>query len=1050
MTGDKSKFLSLESYEGGTVTFGDNMKGEIIARGKIGRSSSQAIDNVFLVNNLQHNLLSISQFCDKGNTVSFDSEGCNITHKGNGKIILEGTRRGNTYVVDLNCVPKSSLSCLSVLEDDPLLWHKRFGHASLSLIDKLRSKNLVRGLPQIKFCKTQNCDACIKGKHTRSSFKSKLHISTSKPLELLHMDLCGPVTLQSRSGKQYILVIVDDYSRYTWVMFLVHKNESFHVFSVFATKIQRFLSLPIVSLRSDHGREFENSKFLGLCEEQGISHNFSAPRTPQQNGVVERKNRTLEEMARTMLIASDLPRNFWAEAVNTACYIMNRVLIRSRIKKTPYELLRGRTPDVSFFRTFGTKCFVHNNGKRHLGKFDARSDEAVFLGYATDSKAYRVYNKRTMCVEETIHVIFSELDDVPDLQEQDDFEIGLNRFTGSDDEEVPKLKAPEKRDEEAESSSVPSLAPSEGEQRVEPNVLEQENVTSTTEATPGDVGTSTQTVPIVNFQPRSWKHKSSHPLDLIISDINKGTQTRSQLRNFCAFFAFLSDMEPKTSEDALSDPNWIIAMQEELNEFERNQVWHLEPRPKNQNVIGLKWVFRNKLDEKGTIIRNKARLVAKGYRQQEGIDFDETFAPVARLEAIRIIIAFASFMGFRLYQMDVKCAFLNGFLKEHIYVEQPSGFENPEFPNHVYKLDKALYGLKQAPRSWYDRLSKFLIDNGFKRGRIDRTLFIRTKNSNFIVVQIYVDDIIFGATNESLCKEFADLMSKEFQMSMMGELSFFLGLQIQQTEQGIMIHQQKYIKELMKKFGMENAKVNDTPMGTNTRLDEDLKGTPVNQTLYRGMIGSLLYLTASRPDIAFSVGLCARFQANPKESHLSAVKRILRYLKGTDDLCLFYPRSDVFDLKGYTDADFAGDLVNRKSTSGTLQFLGSCLVSWSSRKQVSVALSTAEAEYVAAAACCSQLLWIRQQLKDFGLNCVCVPIYCDNTSAISISKDPVHHSRVKHIHIRHHFLKDNVEQGVVKVLHVGTEEQMADILTKPLNKEKHERLRLELGMIKIH
>ena len=265
-----------------------------------------------------------------------------------------------------------------------------------------------------------------------------------------------------------------------------------------------------------------------------------------------------------------------------------------------------------------------------------------------------------------------------------------------------------------------------------------------------------------------------------------------------------------------------------------------------------------------------------------------------------------------------------------------------------------------------------------------------------------------------------------------------------------MIHQQKYINELLKKYNMENAKTNHTPMGTATRLDDDPQGTSVDQTTYRGMIGSLLYLTASRPDISFSVGLCARFQSNPKESHLTAVKRILRYLKGTDNLCLFYPRSDDFMLRGFTDADYAGDLVNRKSTSGMVQFIGSCLVSWGSKKQNTVALSTAEAEYVAAAACCSQVLWIKQQLRDFGIKFNCITIYCDNTSAICISKDPVHHSRVKHIHIRHHFLKDNVEKGLIKLDFCQTDNQIADILTKPLNRERHEKMRMELGMIKLY
>ena len=361
--------------------------------------------------------------------------------------------------------------------------------------------------------------------------------------------------------------------------------------------------------------------------------------------------------------------------------------------KTPYELLKGRKPNISYFRAFGCKCFVHNNGKRNLGKFDERSDEAVFLGYASNSKAYRVYNKRTMCVEESVHIIFDETNHVIDVQddEDDDFEIGLVRRYDPDEESSPTWKQPIQEQADA-TVEVPQ---GEHQETEVPNQVDQ--------GVNEDEGQETQ-IPARDFAPKPWKYKDSHPVDLIISDLQKGTQTRSQLRNFCAFFSFLSTMEPKNHTEALQDADWINAMQAELNEFERNKVWHLVPKPEHQKVIGLKWVFRNKLDEHGIIVRNKARLVVKGYNQQEGIDFDENFAPVARLEAIRILVAFAAYMGFRLYQMDVKCAFLNGILHEDVYVEQPPGFENPELLDHVFKLDKALYGLKQAPRAWYERL----------------------------------------------------------------------------------------------------------------------------------------------------------------------------------------------------------------------------------------------------------------------------------------------------------------------------------------------------------
>ena len=443
---------------------------------------------------------------------------------------------------------------------------------------------------------------------------------------------------------------------------------------------------------------------------------------------------------------------------------------------------------------------------------------------------------------------------------------------------------------------------------------------------------------------------------MVIGDVSQKVITRNSIKNVCNHLAFVSQVEPKNIDEAINDENWILAMQEELNQFERNQVWELVPRPNDHPIIGTKWVFRNKLDETGIITRNKARLVAKGYNQEEGIDYEETYAPVARLEAIRMLLAYACIMNFKLYQMDVKSAFLNGFIQEEVYVDQPPGFENYKLPNHVFKLKKALYGLKQAPRAWYERLSKFLLEKGFTRGKVDTTLFIKNRNHDILLVQIYVDDIIFGATNESLCKEFANIMQSEFEMSMMGELTFFLGLQIKQTSEGIFINQSKYCKELLKRFEMENSKIFDTPMSTSCRLDKDEGGKPIEITKYRGMIGSLLYLTASRPDIMFSVCMCARFQANPKESHLSAVKRIMRYLVGTQQMGLWYPKGASSSLVGYSDSDFAGCKMDRKSTSGTCHFLGCSLVSWHSKKQNSVALSTAEAEYVAAGSCCAQIL----------------------------------------------------------------------------------------------
>ncbi|KAK6153470.1 hypothetical protein DH2020_013109 [Rehmannia glutinosa] len=373
-------------------------------------------------------------------------------------------------------------------------------------------------------------------------------------------------------------------------------------------------------------------------------------------------------------------------------------------------------------------------------------------------------------------------------------------------------------------------------------------------------------------------------------------------------------------------------MQEELNQFVRNKVWELVQRPTHQNVIGTKWVFRNKMND-----------------QEEGIDFDETFAHVSRLEAIRMFLAYAAHKNFTVYQTDMK------------------SFEQKTIGDKVYKLKKALYGLKQAPRAWYDTLSQFLTDNGFTKGKVDRTLFRIQDGESILLVQIYVDDIIFGSTNKELTDKFSNLMQGKFEMSMMGELTFFLGLQVKQLKDGTFISQTKYTRDLMKKFGMEEKSSVKIPMNSSVKMDMDVDGKAVDQTRYRALIGSLLYLTASRPDITFAVGVCARFQFAPKESHMTASKRILRYLKGFQEVNLWYPKEGGFKLEGYSDSDYAGCRVDRNSTSGTCQMLGNRLVSWFSKKQNSIATSATEAEYIVAGSCCAQVLWMRQQLRDYDI-----------------------------------------------------------------------------------
>eukprot|EP00253_Pinus_taeda_P017608 PITA_17608 len=426
-------------------------------------------------------------------------------------------------------------------------------------------------------------------------------------------------------------------------------------------------------------------------------------------------------------------------------------------------------------------------------------------------------------------------------------------------------------------------------------------------------------------------------------------------------------------------------MDEELEQIEKNNTWELVPRPKDKNVIGTKWIFKNKSNENEEVIRNKSRLVCKWYAQEEGIDFEETFAPVTRLEAIRMFLSLSSFQKFKVFQMDVKSTFLNGDLDEEVHIEQPDGFILGNDPKLVCRLKKALYGLKQAPRAWYYRLDKYLRQQGSIKGSTNSNIYIRIDNDKLLILVVYVDDIIFGSNEEDMSQNFALVMQKEFEMSMLGELTYFLSLQVQQNKDGIILSQTKYLKQISKKYGMEDSKPVCTPMVTGCSLSANDESAVVHQPTYRSMIGSVLYLT---------------------------------------------------------DADWVGSVDDRKSTSGGALFMGPRLVSWFSKKQISIALSTGEEKYVAVASCCTQLLWMMQTLQYLQTTCTPpISIFYDNTSAINISKNLVMHSKTKHIPIKYHFLWEQVLEQKVKLEYVPSKEQVADIVTKPLPRETFEYLR---------
>ncbi|KAJ9542256.1 hypothetical protein OSB04_028762 [Centaurea solstitialis] len=1111
MTCIMSLLENFKRFDGGHVAFGDNPKGgKVSGKGKISKGM-MTFEDVYYVEQLKYNLLSVSQVCGKKHSILFNDEECLILSPefkivDENMILLRAPRKDNVYCLDLEDVSsKSSLNCLlsKASLSESSLWHRRMCHMNFKNMNKLVKGNLVRGLPAKEFSCDDQC------KQHKSTHKSKEVNTFSAPLQLLHMDLFGPTD-----------VIVDDYSRFTWVFFMRTKDETSGLIKPFVIRVENKTNLKVKVIRSDNGTQFKNADLNSFCEAKGIERQYSAPRTPQQNGVAERRNRTLIEAARTMLVDSKLPITFWAEAANTACYVQNRVLIVKSKGKTPYELFEKKKPFIGFLKPFGCPCTILKT-KSQLGKFDSKSEDGFLVGYSSQSKALRVFNSSSRIIEESDNVECNEntpnvpgtgpnwLFDIDSLTNSLNMSYAVETGFSTDkskDTRTPfvmfpmptvdpiefcheeKEPEPEKEDDvntgpkesredqsereresEKETTQNPPVTPQEddadGSQSsdmsiIDPQITHQEdylddshsselNITNLNEPhtnvldstgvnEEGDAYESNLGVNLPEEHLHLTRTQKNHPSSLVIGDIQSPMITRKQNKDlgFKIQIQQCFHTEPKKVFDAMKDPSWIEAMQEELLQFVLQHVWDLVDLPRGHRAIGTKWIFRNKKDERGIVIKNKERLVAQGYTQEEGIDYDDVFAPVARIEAIRLFLAFASFKRFKVYQMDVKSAFLYGKIEEEVYVCQPPGFEDPKFPDKVYKLRKALYGLHQAPRAWYDTLSTYLLENQFERG-----------GSDLLLVQIYVDDIIFGSTKDEMCKEFEDLMHKRFKMSSMGELTFFLGLQVKQKEDGILINQSKYVKDMLTKFGFLDAKSASTPMETHKQLTADVEGEEVDVHQYRSMIGSLMYLTASRPDIMFAVCVCARFQVRPKDSHLQAVKRIFRYLKGQPRLGLWYPYESPFELLAYTDTDYGGASLDRKSTSGGCQFLGARLVSWQCKKQTTVSTSTAEAEYVAAAQCCSQVLWIQNQMLDYGITFLNTHVYIDNNSAISIVNNPVKHSKTKHIEIKYHFIRDSNEKKLIQVLKVHTDYQYADLFTKAFNVGRFKFLITSVGMI---
>ncbi|OMO69325.1 Integrase, catalytic core [Corchorus capsularis] len=654
--------------------------------------------------------------------------------------------------------------------------------------------------------------------------------------------------------------------------------------------------------RSDNGTKYTSEQFGKFCEEAGIEHQFTVSYTPQQNGVSERKNRTVMEMSRCLLFEKKLPKKFWAEAVSTSVYLLNRLSTRAINGKTPYEAWYGVKPSVDHLRIFGCICYAYVPEVKR-DKLDHKADTGIFLGYSSNVKGYRVYNLKTEKVILSRNVKFDEFA----AWDWNSHEIQATGRQSTMSDQSLELSADE------------------------------------------------------DFY-------DDYPV--------RGTRPLTEIYERCN----VAVLEPDTYKEAISVSGWFEAMQEEIGMIEKNQTWILVDTPSHKNVIGVRWVYRTKLN-----------------------------ANVARHDTIRLLLALAAQKSWKIFQLDVKSAFLNGFLEEEIYVEQPEGFVVKGSEDKVYLLKNALYGLKQAPRAWYTRIDTHLLQLGFQKSKNEATLYIKQSTSDLLIVSLYVDDLLVIGSNSELVQQFKSEMFEVFDMTDLGEMSYFLGMEISQSEQGIFINQNKYAGEVLKKFKMFNCKPVPTPLVVNEKLSKDDGCEKVDETLYRSLIGCLLYLAATRPDIMYS--------------------------------------SAELKLHGYVDSDWAGSSDDMKSTSGYLFSLGSGVFTWNSKKQETVAQSTAEAEYIAASSAVNQAIWLRKLLLDLRqVQMQATEIKCDNQSAVAISKNPVFHGRTKHFKIKFHFIREAQQNNEVSLVHCSSDEQLADILTKALPKGRFEKLREAIGV----
>ena len=960
--------------------------------------------DVYHVPNLSKNLMSVSKLTQKGNSVNFCLNEFQIINS-NGVLIAAGRSTDQIYKLKIKLEKLTSNSATNK-KHSKMIWHRRLGHFGGKFLNEYLKEHriIINQNEKLNFC-----NSCAHGKQHRFPFKKSKSISKSI-LDLVHSDLCGPMSTQSFSGERYLLTFIDDYSRYSTIYLLVNKDEVLKYFKIYSNYMKNQFDKSIKILRTYNGGEYKSNEFKIFCENHGIKHEFTVPYSPQQNGKAERLNRTLIETSRCLLHDANLEKRFWAEAVSTANYLRNRRPSQPLDNKTPYEIFHKQKPHIDHLRCFRSKAYSLNE---HRSKLDSKSIECILVGYDTSSKGYRLFNLKTKKIIIARNVLFNETSN-----NQQIFDFDFNNDTSED---VESIKAIGFSNNEGD-YKIDVESKSNGELQHQMNTDGYE----------------------VDFSPNEDITKDQQVLRRSERIKNLGNTQQANM----------TFIEPKNWKQALlsSDSDkWIEAAKAEIDSLKKNKTWVVVKKPLEKSIIGSRWVFKLKYDGNNNSYKHKARLVAQGYTQQEGPDYSETFSPVAKHTSIRLLLSLSTCLNYEVRYLDIETAFLYGNLNGELYIKQPEGFEDYNFPDYVCKLKKSIYGLKQSPRCWYNLLEEYLSLIGFERCKTDNCIFIN-KETEKTYIAIYVDDIIIIGNSSSNINNIILKMKERFRLRDLGELQFCLGFKFKRkrNECSSMLSQEKYTLDTIDEFKMNDCKSCKTPSVSGFKLvkcENSLLNFP-----YRQLIGKLIYLSIlTRPDISYAVNVSSRFLDSYDESHWLFAKRILRYLKGSSEMGICYSSCDEPNvIHGYCDSNFALDEDDRRSTTGYIFIMNNGVISWRSVKQNTVALSSTEAEYMALSNAAQEALFLRHLCEELGIEQKNPTIiHCDNQSAIKLANNPQSISRTRHIDIKYHFIREKVNEGSIKIEYCPTELMKADMLTKSLGQTLFMKHRNALGIVNV-